>query len=227
VETKPDIDFSSVLASSVHDMKNSLCLLIQSIDRLSEQAQEQETSSELAKLHYEASRLNTNLLQLLSLYRAEKSSLPVNIEEHHILDIVEEIMTKNQLYLENNQINVDLDIDESLSWYIDIDLISNLLNDIFINAMRYTDSRIKISAKVLENQLMICIEDNGPGYSQHMLEQTSMTMQDLNLTNGRTGLGLFFAKLIAKAHQNEDQSGKIELKNGGELGGSQFILTLP
>lgn len=227
METKPDIDFSSVLASSVHDMKNSLCLLIQSIDRLSEQAKEQETSSELAKLHYEASRLNTNLLQLLSLYRAEKSSLPINIEEHHILDIVEEIITKNQLYLENNQINISLDIDETLSWYIDIDLISNLLNDIFINAMRYTHSKIKISAKVSAHQLMVCIEDDGPGYSQHMLEQTSMTMQDLNLANGRTGLGLFFAKLIAQAHQNENQSGKIKLQNGGELGGSQFILTLP
>ena len=35
--TQPAFDFSTVLASSVHDMKNSLCLLIQMIEEVSEQ----------------------------------------------------------------------------------------------------------------------------------------------------------------------------------------------
>ncbi|MCU4674442.1 HAMP domain-containing histidine kinase [Catenovulum sp. 2E275] len=227
VDKTTQIDFASVLASSVHDMKNSLCLLIQSIDNLSEQAKALNADSELAKLHYEASRLNTNLLQLLSLYRAEKDQLPINIDEYHILDIAEEIITQNQLYLDSRKIQVEIDIEPDLTWYLDLDLISNLLNDVFINAMRYTNNKIFIQAALNKNQLVVTVEDDGSGYTENMLKQTELNMHEINLTSGHTGLGLFFAKLIARSHQNNNLTGQVELKNGGRLGGSQFILTLP
>lgn len=223
------IDFSSVLAANVHDMKNSLCLLLQSIDELSDKAQQNNDSScnELAKLHYEASRLNSNLLQMLSLYRAEKQQLPINIDEHYIIDIFDEVITKNQIYLDNKRIEVKLDVADELCWYLDIDLIANLLNDVFINAMRYTKNQIHIQAVIQNDQLVLCVNDNGDGYCESMLQQNDLSMQALNLSAGHTGLGLFFAKIIANAHQNGDRSGEISLKNGGQLGGSLFKLTLP
>jgi hypothetical protein len=49
----------------------------------------------------------------------------------------------------------------------------------------------------------------------------------LSLAAGRTGLGLFFAHLIANAHRNQQRRGFIELSNGGEFGGAVFRLTLP
>lgn len=210
-------------------MKNSLCLLLQSIDELSDKAKQNNDSStnELAKLHYEASRLNSNLLQMLSLYRAEKQQLPVNIDEHYIVDILDEIITKNQIYLDSKQIQVKLDVADELYWYLDIDLIANLLNDVFINAMRYTKNLIYIQAEIQNSRLVIQINDNGDGYSEAMLEQNEFSMQALNLSAGHTGLGLFFAKIIASAHQNNQTCGDISLTNGGQLGGSLFKLTLP
>ena len=72
----PEIDFATVLASAVHDMKNSLCMLLQSMESLQQSLapESNSASQELARIHYEATRLNTNLLQLLSLYRIEKIS---------------------------------------------------------------------------------------------------------------------------------------------------------
>ncbi len=223
------IDFSTVLASAVHDMKNSLCMLIQSIDFLSHEAQKRndKDSDELAKLHYEASRLNTNLMQLLSLYRAERDQLPLHIEEHYLDDVIDEIITKNALYIENNQLEVDTCVDDELVWYFDIDMISNLLNDIFINALRYSKGKIYISARLNEGGLQVIIEDNGEGYPERMLKIQDMPMQDVDLNAGRTGLGLFFSRLIATAHTNADKEGKITLENGGTLGGSKFTLFLP
>ena len=63
------IDFASVLASTVHDMKNSLCMLIQSTEFIQQESQQlsEPAKDELARLNYEANRLNSNLLQLLSL----------------------------------------------------------------------------------------------------------------------------------------------------------------
>ena len=92
----PEIDFATVLASAVHDMKNSLCMLIQSMDLLQQDlAPHSETASqELARIHYEASRLNTNLMQLLSLYRIEKDQLPMHLDEYFVEDLLEEVVIK-------------------------------------------------------------------------------------------------------------------------------------
>lgn len=222
------IDFSSVLASTVHDMKNSLCMLLQSIDTMAQdQNQNPQTAEELAKIHYEASRLNTNLLQMLSLYRVEKDQLPLMIEEHYVEDLVEELIEKNLLYIDNKSIKVEVDLEENIVWYFDDGLVGNLLNDIFVNALRYTKDTITISAKIIDKNLEINITDNGRGYPEHMLCDTELPMQDFDIDNNRTGLGLFFAKMIAKAHTNKDRAGYIKLSNDKQFGGSVFTLVLP
>ena len=222
------IDFSSVLASSVHDMKNSLCMLIQSIDTLAQgQNTDPRSAQELAKIHYEASRLNTNLLQMLSLYRVEKNQLPLMVEEHHVEDLLEELVEKNLLYSQNRGIDVELEIEDELIWYFDDSLIGNLLNDIFVNALRYTKDKIIIKAQIIDEHLHITIIDNGEGYPEHMLNDTQLPMQDFDLDNNRTGLGLFFARLIASAHTNKNDTGYIKLSNNEQLGGSVFTLVLP
>ncbi|MFT4927908.1 MAG: K+-sensing histidine kinase KdpD [Phenylobacterium sp.] len=245
------LDFSSVLACAVHDMKNSLCMLIHSIDTLSDiEAKEQnpQKSTELAKIHYEASRLNTNLLQMLSLYRAEKDQLPVMIEEHYLEDIVDELICKNKFYSDNKNITIETNIDPELIWFFDDNLIGNLLNDVFVNALRYTKDTITISADIVSiedtakpsqqqdvdllsgssgQQLVVVIKDNGSGYPEHMLQSTDISMQELDLSSDRTGLGLFFARLIANAHQNKNNAGHIKLANDDNDGGSVFTLVLP
>ena len=222
------IDFSSVLASTVHDMKNSLCMLLQSIDTMAQdQDQNPRTAQELAKIHYEASRLNTNLLQMLSLYRVEKDQLPLMIEEHYVEDLVDELVEKNLLYIENKSIKVELNLEENIVWFFDDGLVGNLLNDIFVNALRYTKDTITISARVIDEHLEINITDNGSGYPQHMLCDTELPMQEFDIDNNRTGLGLFFARMIANAHTNKDKAGYIKLSNDKQFGGSVFTLVLP
>jgi signal transduction histidine kinase len=66
-----ELDFSFVLASSVHDMKNSLGMLLGSLEEIID---ESTTDSDAQKhrfsiLQYEATRINTELVQLLSIYR--------------------------------------------------------------------------------------------------------------------------------------------------------------
>lgn len=229
-DSPQSLDFSSVLACAVHDMKNSLCMLIQSIDTLSDiesKNQEPEKAAELAKIHYEASRLNTNLLQMLSLYRVEKDQLPILIEEHYIEDMVEELVAKNAFYSDNKTLTIETHVSADLMWYFDDNLIGNLLNDVFVNAMRYTKDKITIEAGIVDAQLQITIRDNGRGYPAHMLQISDLPMQELNLSGYKTGLGLFFARLIAAAHTNKDRSGYIKLANDDEMGGSVFTLVLP
>lgn len=223
------IDFSTVLASSVHDMKNSLCLLIQSIEtlRMKFGEEQEEEAQELAQIHYEASRLNSNLLQMLALYRARKDALPINIEEWYLDELIDDLLTKNEIYINNKHLQIEVDIETDLSWYFDNDLVSNLLNDIFVNAMRYCKKQIRISAHQSEEGLEVSISDDGQGYPENMLVSSNSVPKDIDLTMSRTGLGIYFAELIANSHRQDQKVGKIQLENGGCLNGSVFRLVLP
>jgi len=222
------IDFASVLAASAHDMKNSLCMLLQSIEELTDKVASQvpESAPLLATMQYEATRLNTDLMQMLSLYRAQKDRLPINIQHYYIEDVVEELLAANQSYISNKDIELSIELDEELCGYLDVDLIHVLLNDVLINAMRYGKQRIQIKAWK-QDCLYIQVEDDGEGYPAQMLELGQDQQQNFTIEKGRTGLGLFFAKMIAEAHGDEKNSGSIKLSNGGTYGGSVFTLKLP
>lgn len=223
------IDFSSVLAAAVHDMKGSLDLLIRSIECLNTVIDEKnkEAVQFLAIAHYESARLNTGLVQLLSLYRAETENLPITVDECFIDDLLEDISLIHENYL--NLMNLELEIvqEQELSCYLDNGLIVLLLSDILINAIKYGKSKLRLSAYAEEHWVVIKVEDDGPGYPESMLETNELSMQDVNIREGRTGLGIFFAKVIAHAHSNNERKGTIMLSNGGELGGSVFTLKLP
>lgn len=228
-ERNNTIDFPSVLGAAAHDMKNALCLLLQSLEQLNQAipTDNPQASQQLANVHYEAARLNTGLVQLLSLYRSKNEPLPLNINECFIDDLIEEVLASNQLYIQQKQIKVDIHIADELAWYLDADLVQLLLNDVLLNAMRYSSANMRLTAGVESDCLVIQLEDDGPGYPAQMLQANQDKIQQADISHGRTGLGLYFARLIAKAHQNQGQLGEITLSNGGHFGGSVFRLKLP
>jgi signal transduction histidine kinase len=223
------IDFSSVLAAAVHDMKNSLFLLIQSIEGLRDALPKENSGAreQVANVHYEASRLNTNLVQILSLYRSELESIPISADECFVADLIADVVGSNAFYIEQKNIELSVNVDEDVSWYLDSELIYLLINDVIVNALRYGTSRIAIQASITDDYLLIKIEDDGNGYPEEMLTKSHSTLSNFELSQGRTGLGLFFAKLIADAHSHNDKAGIISLSNGGSLGGSVFEVKIP
>lgn len=223
------IDFSTVLGAAVHDMKNSLSLLRQTMDELAKSISSEniQATDLLATAHYESTRLNTGLVQLLSLYRADLENLPINVDECFVEDIVEELLANNEAYIRHKDKRLTVEVQEHLSCFVDADLIHLLLNDMLVNATRYSHSRIALSCYRQHEYFVFQIEDDGPGYPEHMLKATETDMQNFDISQGRTGLGLFFARMIAIAHSNDDLPGIIELENNGSLGGSVFRLKLP
>lgn len=222
------IDYSAVLASAVHDMKNSLLLLMQSIEELGEHFKAgSKEADKINAIHYETTRLNTGLMQLLSLYRAEIDEMPLSINEHFSEEIIDELLASNKNYIDNSNIQIYIDNNENFPWYLDATLVHVLLNDMLVNAIRYCKKHILIRIEEQDGFCVIAIEDDGAGYPESMLKSTEVNMRDFDISSGRTGLGLFFARIIAEAHTNDDKKGSIHLANGGMLGGSVFTLKLP
>jgi signal transduction histidine kinase len=223
------VDFSFVLASSVHDMKNSLGLLLNTIGEVMQQypPQNENHANSYAILEYEAARINSELIQLLSLYRFGQDDIPVHIDEYYVIDLLNDQIARNHGVLQTRNIQLEVDCDESLQGYFDTDLLGGLINNVMLNCARYCKNKLRMAAQISGEGLCITIEDDGPGYPEAMLNAASDAESQTGFAGGRPHLGLLFARSVAHMHQNETQQGFIRLTNGGKLGGGCFSLYLP
>jgi len=222
-----ELDFSTVIASAVHDMKNSLGMLLHSVDEVREAVPESiQKSQSFTTLQYEAQRVHGDLVQLLGLYRLEQDKLSANVEEQIVPDFLEEQMARHSPLLEGLGINLNVHA-EATEGYFDPQLVGGVLTNTINNAIRYTKGQLQLSAREEDGYLVISVADDGGGYPQKMLDSTSREINSLDFRTGSTNLGLYFADRMARMHHEGGREGFIQLRNGGELGGGIFELWLP
>ena len=219
--------FTTILATSIHDMKNSLSLVLNTLDDYLLEHAEQHSQEQLGYLQYESRRINNKLIQLLVFYKMEQTGLRPNIEEYSIYEQLEELLLQEQSLLKVRKIEVEITCDEDLMWYFDRDLIMGVLGNALHNAIRHANSRLLISASVRKRDLKIQINDDGAGFPASVLTSTTTPGHGVNFTDGNTGLGLYFCTLIAGLHKHRSRTGRISLSNDGPLGGGCFSLVLP
>ncbi|SHK58331.1 Histidine kinase-, DNA gyrase B-, and HSP90-like ATPase [Marinobacter antarcticus] len=222
-----NIDFSMVLALAVHDMKNSLGMLLNSLDELrAENEDKLNDSSKFNTLQYEAERIHNDLVQLLGIYRLGENNLSAHIEEHFIPDFLSEHLARHTPLLKGLGIECSIDA-EAINGFFDADLLTGALNNTINNAIRYTKSRIRLTAYEHDGYLVIGVEDDGEGYPESMQHTGTLSFKSLNFNTGSTSLGLFFVSAVADLHSEGERTGYIKLRNGGHLGGGVFEIWLP
>lgn len=228
-EQDSGLDFSFVLASSVHDMKNSLGMLLHTLESmLADSPPENDAQRKtFSVLGYEASRINSELVQLLTLYRMQHESLRVQIDEHHVMDLLEDQVDRNDVLFQARDLEVTVNCDPDLKWYFDSELLGGVINNILVNCARYSRSQLMISAEVTDRGLDIRIADDGQGYPQSMLDAPLEMNAGVSFSSGSTNLGLLFASRIVQLHRARGTPGSLELANHGPLGGGILTLTLP
>ncbi len=227
-EEPAGIDFATVLASCIHDMKNSLGLILARLDELAAAAGEDRTLPDktLARLQHEGGRLNNHLIQLLAIYRIGHGQYFPEIEEHGVGEFLQECLMLHEEMLAERHIAVEIDCPPALSWYFDRDLVNGVLSNIINNAFRYTRDRLQIRAGEREGMLELQVLDNGPGYPPAMLVDPGR-QQGIDFGSGSTGIGLYYASLVASLHRNRGRSGCIRITNDGIDGGGCFTICLP
>ncbi|WP_260295442.1 sensor histidine kinase [Sedimenticola hydrogenitrophicus] len=220
--------FYDVLASLIHDMKNSLSMVIHTLDEITaDSLSGYDRPARITALQNEAKRLNNNLIELLTLYNIENERISPAIEDVDVANFLAEVMAENRSSAEANQISLTVECDPDLFGYFDENLIRNVLNNLVGNGIRYTRDRLLITAAQEEGYLVFRVEDNGSGYPDRMLTAHSPEGGYGDLAEGRTKLGLYFATMIAEMHRNGEQQGFIRLENGHGLGGGCFSIWLP
>ena len=223
--TMPNADFSLILAASIHDMKNSLGVLLSSLEDLrSEQQVCGSFSSNLNILQYQAERIHNDLVRLLGSYRLQQNMLSAHTEEHFLPDLLDDAITRYASVLDGQGINCQNNA-QDISGYFDRQLITSVLDNSVSNAVRYAKRQMCLNAAYCEGYLVISVHDDGPGFVDSVLRQE--TDHSIDFGAGNTHLGLYFANAIAALHNAGERQGFIKLLNGGQFGGGVFEIWLP
>ena len=228
-QEKADSDFSAIIASSVHDMKNSLCMLLGALDEIMTKCEPSQCPSfeGFSHVRYEGNRVNNSLIQLLSLYRIDNGQYSLNLTENDLEECLEECFLESQGLLELKGIKSELNCDDELLWYFDRNLIVGMLNSVINNSYKYTKSIIKINTTFEDDYLVISVEDDGNGYPEAMLHEGGQHVPGIDYKTGSTGLGLYFASQIANMHERKGKRGYITTTNDGISGGGKFSIYIP
>ncbi len=222
------------LASTVHDMKNSISVLSGTLETLLVNAAPQTESAypQMSHMLYQTKRLNDNLIQLLALYKqVGKPEYPFDIHPLEMGTLVDQVVSASKVLLDAKGITLETDVDPALIWHFDEDLIIGVVGHAINNAINYTKDKIRITIAQVDQDLQIRVEDNGRGYPAAMLEAGVSAMHGasagVNFLTNSTGLGLYFSSEVAKMHKHRERSGSLRLENGGAYGGGCFVLSLP
>jgi len=219
--------FSSVLALTIHDIKNSLALLLDKVEEMQNECDM--AAGKATQSKYEVRRINHNLVRLLGLYKIGASQYAPAFDFHDVSDLLDEVASDYREMLTGRKINIDVECNAELQGRFDKQLMFSILENALNNASRYAKTRIRVSAQQEDDWVNIRVEDDGGGFPPHLLELNNDDSGEtpFNAISGNTGLGFYFASVAADLHQAQGNVGYFELVNGGLFGGGQFVIHLP
>lgn len=236
MDDNPDApELSLFLASTAHDMKNSISVLSGTLERLlvAHAAQRDPEYTQMAHMLYQTKRLNDNLMQLLALYKQVGTpAYPFDVQPLELGQLVDQVVASERVLLTSRGLKLELDYDPDLVWHFDEDLIAGVLSHAINNAIHYTCDTVRLAIRATgDGWLELRVEDNGPGYPPALLKAGAIATRDtaggMNFLTNSAGLGLYFSSEVAKMHRHRERRGTLRLENGGRYGGGCFILCLP
>ncbi len=170
----------------------------------------------------------TLLNDLLDISKIESGKIEINRAETDYIEFVKKCVKVNRLFAEQKHIVIREDYEKS-SKIINIDLekITQVLNNLISNAIKYSHRDTEITVRIFyrDNMIVTEVADQGQGIPSEELPNLFKEFQKTSVqsTEGEksTGLGLAIVKRIIETH-----GGTISVES--EVGkGSAFSFTLP
>lgn len=215
----PGLDLAALLASEFHELKNQLGHLTLVLEE--GVAAHPELASLLNEPRLLCHGIADRLVQALTLYKSGQDRLALNIEAISPSDFLEEIRMQAASLAGARLTIVSRSDNAPPFWFYDRYLTEMALLNAVHNALRFARRAVEISVEASDGGLCFRVRDDSDGYPPHILENQG---HDPGHQASGTGLGLYFAGAIARAHENRGRTGKLTLSNDS---GAVFQLWLP
>jgi two-component system sensor histidine kinase KdpD len=237
--------YNTLLNSLSHELKTPIATIVAATDNLlndNSRLTENNRKELTENISIASLRLNQQVENLLSMSRLESGFIQPKKDWSDINELIYSVLARLEQQLKNHKVKVCLE--ENLPLYkIDFVLMEQVLYNLMYNASIYTPEHtdIHITArnhhqrvytfdenhdpkselKAEMNNLLLIIEDQGPGFPESEVEKAFDKFYRLsNSKTGGTGLGLSIVKGFVEAH-----NGTITLENIPH--GARFTILIP
>lgn len=181
------------------------------------------TKERLESCNMELKRITSIVEDLEKL--AEIENIKLNKVDFNIDELILSISKSFEIELTNKNISLKENLN-SKTIFADKDRIGQVIVNILSNAIKYTseNGKIEISTKIIGNNTILIIKDNGIGISEedlpHIFDRFYRADKSRNRNTGGSGIGLSIVKSIIEAH-----NAKV-IVNSEINKGSEFIITI-
>jgi len=171
--------------------------------------------------------MNELIMKILESQAIERSGLIPDMQTVSILPILNEVINDYSLKASDKKIKIitEYNIDQSSQIKLDSNFTYQVFDNLLSNSIKFSPENKNITIRVFEkdNQMVVEIQDEGPGINKDDREKLYQKYQKLSATptagESTTGLGLSIVKKL------------VELMNASiifeapERGGAKFIVT--
>lgn len=232
------LNFATLLASSVHDMKNNVGMMIHQLTQLSEKLSEDIGEvKELDVIGIEANQLNQSLIQLLAIYKLEQNLYSVPSQEVFLDEFCEDFQAAHQAMLSAFGVELIIDCEDGeQEWVFDADLLQSVLSTLLCNVFQLKQKnddvgvvKLCTSVQTIDQQqyLKVSLDDDGPGFDSEHWGRFVPEQKGVQFATGNSGLGLYFSHLVAEHHHSDSVKGFLQLGESEKLGGASVSFFLP
>ncbi|SMG46173.1 His Kinase A (phospho-acceptor) domain-containing protein [Marivirga sericea] len=174
-----------------------------------------------------AQRLNQMISKILDFDALEGNRMKVITEEIEVKELLQTVEKELQVIASKKNTTVHYKTDRNLRFKSDHLFLTQILENIIVNAIKFSDpgSKISVNAKIEKDKIIFSIKDDGPGLTEEDKALIFKKFQKLSAkpTGGEnsTGLGL---SIVKKYIDLLDGEVWVESEKGQ---GSTFFVALP
>ena len=215
------------IADISHELRTPLAILRGEIHAL-EDGVRPYTPAAIASLRVETERLGALIDDLYQLALADVGALAYRLEPLDLGGLLRDAAAGHAALLRERGLELELQLpDEAMFIKGDAQRLSQLWDNLFANAARYSDAggRVRVQAERLRASWLIHIDDTPPGVAEadlpRLFERLFRSDASRSRSSGGAGLGLAISKSIVDAH-----AGSI-VAAPSPLGGLRISVYLP
>lgn len=239
IELNKSNEFNKVLteffSNISHDLKTPINVILSAVQLLTLKKDVSNPDDFMEQLNRMLGIIKQNCYRLIRLVsnlidtsKYESGFLKLELKNHNIVSIVEDITMSVGDYIRLKGVNIifDTDVEERII-AVDADKIERIILNLLSNAVKFTDKgdEILVYIEDRENYVSISVKDTGVGIPDDKLkiifDRFGQVDKTLIRNKEGSGIGLSLVKTLTEMH-----GGNIKVKS--KLGeGSEFIIELP
>lgn len=213
-------------ADIAHELRTPLTILRGEIQALQDGVRSA-TPQALNSLYAECERMGALIEDLYLLSLADAGALEYRFQALDLAELISESMDTQRPMFTAAGLTLESDFESVSEIRADPRRISQLIDNLLVNARRYTDApgRVRLLLRNASNEVQLVIEDSTPGVPADALgllfERLYRVESSRNRAAGGAGLGLAIGRAIVLAHD-----GRIDAKPSA-LGGLRVEIHFP